>query len=83
MNLKSEDRVNIFESLPETVQNSTTEDYALSPDNQTGIQDLGDQVAKKFELTKNLNEMSMENLDIDLVVSERRPVEKIFKNHPY
>ena len=75
MNLKSEDRVNLFESLPETVQCSTTEDYALSPDNQAGIKNLGEEVSKKFELTKNLNEMSMENLDIDLGVSERRPVE--------
>jgi hypothetical protein len=31
MELKKEDRVNLFESLPETAQNSMTDDYALSP----------------------------------------------------
>ena len=30
--LKNEDRVNIFESLPETIQNSMTDDFTLSPD---------------------------------------------------
>ena len=61
------DNLNIFESLPGTAIVSQREDfYTLSPDYQVGLDDEVVISHEPFELTKNLNDASIENIDIQI-----------------